>query len=514
MSGRPWLPPRRPLPGPEETAAALREVRRVVAEGPFDDTWESLSGYRVPSWFRNAKLGIFVHWGAFAVAAHGDEWYPREMYRRGTEIARFHRETFGEPSASADGFGWKDFLPRFTAENLDVTDLAALVRRSGAQYVVPVAEHHDGFALYDEPRTRWTSLAVGPRRDLLDELLTAADEQHLVRGASSHRAEHWFYFHPGTGFDSDVRDPEFADLYGPAQPQATGPSEAFCEDWLLRTVRIVDRYRPQVLWFDWWIEHPAFAPWLRLLAAYYYNRAAQWGRSVVLQHKWSAFPPGTALEDVERGTVAGIPERPWQNDTSVSRTSWGWVEGHVHKTVPHLVAELLDVTAKNGCLLLNIGPRADGSVDPRERALLEGLGDWLAVNGEAVYGTRPWTVATEGPNPFTAGSFTDGTPVEPGPEDLFFTTRTDEGADLLYVSGVRRADDGIVRVRALGSATAPGEPPATVELLGRPGTLEVERTDEALEVRLPEADPDALGFALRMTFPRGDRPHRALLIPG
>lgn len=494
---RSWVPAPVDVP---DADAALAEVRAVVAAGPFTDTWESLAAYEVPEWFRDAKLGIFVHWGAFSVPAFGNEWYPRLMYQQGTPEHAHHRGVHGDPAE----VGYKDFLPRFTMEHLDPTGLAQLFRRSGAQYVVPVAEHHDGLALYDEPRSRWTSVHVGPQRDLLGDLLSACDDQWLVRGASSHRAEHWFFFHPGRALPSDVRDDaEFADLYGPAQPQETGPSDVYLQDWLLRTVRIIDRYRPQVLWFDWWVEHPAFEPWLRLLAAYYYDRAAQWGRGVVLQHKWAAFPEGTAVLDIERGAMPDVRPLPWQNDTSVSRTSWGWVEGHDHKSVVDLVAELLDVVAKNGCLLLNIGPKPDGSVDDTERALLEGLGDWLAVNGEAVYGTRPWRVAAEGPTTVPAGSFTDAAPLALTAADVRYTQRRLAGpATDVYAAGVVRPEDGVVRLRSFGraSALAP-EPPSEVHLLGHAAPLRWERTDDALLVHLPAESPGAIGYALRLTVP-------------
>jgi alpha-L-fucosidase len=275
---RSWVPDPVVVP---DTDAGLAAVRAVLDAGPFTDTWESLAGYEVPRWFRDAKFGVFIHWGAYSVPAFGNEWYPRNSYQQGSPEFVHHRDVHGD---HAD-VGYKDFLPRFTMERFDPAGTAQLLRRAGAQFVVPVAEHHDGLALYDEPRSRWTTVNVGPHRDLLGDLLEACGDQWIVPGASSHRAEHWFFFHPGRSFASDVRDdPEFADLYGPAMPQATGPSQAYLEDWLLRTVGIIDRYRPQVLWFDWWIEHPAFEPYLRQLAAYYYNRAAQWGRGVVIQH--------------------------------------------------------------------------------------------------------------------------------------------------------------------------------------------------------------------------------------
>ena len=297
----------------------LARVRAVAAGGPYRPEWGSLQQYRVPRWYEDAKFGVFVHWGVYSVPAFSNEWYARTMYQQGTAEFEHHRSTYGPQ----DRFGYKDFIERFDAARFDPQQWAATFHRAGAQFVVPVAEHHDGFAMYDTARSRWNAAAVGPRRDVLGELGEAVRRCGMVLGASSHRAEHWWFMNGGTAFDSDVRDPALADLYGPAMPEETAPNEQFLEDWLLRTVEVVDRYRPQVLWFDWWIEQPAFEPYLRLLAAYYYNEAARWGRGVVINHKWAAFPEGSAVHDVERGALPGTHPRTWQNDTAVSRTSWG-----------------------------------------------------------------------------------------------------------------------------------------------------------------------------------------------
>jgi len=480
-------------------AAGLARIRATVDAGPYDDTWESLATYRVPRWFREAKFGIFVHWGVYSVPAFGSEWYPRNMYRKGTPEFEHHVATYG-PQAE---FGYKDFVPRFTMDRFDARDMAALFRRAGAQFVVPVAEHHDGFAMYDEPRTRWKAPLVGPHRDAYGELVSEVARLSLVHGASSHRAEHWFYFNGGARFNSDVLDPAYADLYGPAQREETSPSEAFLEDWMLRTVEIIDRYRPQILWFDWWIETPGFEPYLRKVAAYYYSRAAEWGREVVIQYKHDAFRPGTAVLDVERGGFAGIRERPWQNDTSVSRNSWGWIDGHDYKSVRDIVDELIDVVAKNGNLLLNIGPKPDGTVPQPERELLEGVGDWLNVNGEAIYGTSPWVLPGEGPTTVPEGSFTDASPLRLTSRDFRFTQHVYPDETYVYAMSTAWPEDGVVRISALGQASGVVVPGVReVALLGDGKPLNFRRTDAALEVELPASPASAIGLALRITLAR------------
>ncbi|NQT87916.1 alpha-L-fucosidase, partial [bacterium] len=223
-----------------------------VPDGPFEPTWESLKKYSVPAWYQDAKFGIFIHWGVYAVPAFGNEWYPRHMYIEGSKQFDHHVETFGPQK----DFGYKDFIPMFKAEKFDAAEWANLFRRSGAKFVVPVAEHHDGFAMYDSDLSEWCAAKMGPKRDLIGELAEAVRKEWLIFGLSSHRAEHWWFFDGGTKFDSDVTDPAYAGLYGPAQPKDMQPNEEFLEDWLARTCEFIDKYQPQIVWFDWWIEEP------------------------------------------------------------------------------------------------------------------------------------------------------------------------------------------------------------------------------------------------------------------
>ncbi|WKK72231.1 alpha-L-fucosidase [Rathayibacter oskolensis] len=352
-----------------------------------------------PDWYVDGKFGIFLHWGPYAVPAFGSEWYPRNMYLEGTPEFEHHRATYGDQSE----FGYKDFIPSFTADAFDPEEWARLFRRAGAQFVVPVAEHHDGFPMYECSFTRWKATEMGPRRDVVGELASAVRAQSMVFGASSHRAEHWFFFNGGTAFDSDVTQTASLDLYGPAQREESQPSKEFLEDWLVRTTELVDSYRPQLIWFDWWIEQPAFEPYLRTFLAYYYTRALEWDRPVAVNYKYEALPAGTAVFDVERGQLAETRADFWQTDTSVSKNSWSYVEGHDYKRTDDLIADLVDIVSKNGALLLNIGPKADGTIPAAEVEMLETIGAWLSRNGEAVYGSRPWLIAGEGPTKVSEG---------------------------------------------------------------------------------------------------------------
>jgi len=484
------------LPEPVDVSdnrPALAMVDAVIEAGPYEDTWESLSRYRAPQWYRDAKFGIFLHWGAFSVPAFGNEWYPRTMYRRGTPTFEHHVATYGPHNR----FGYKDFLPHFRMERFDPQEWVAVFRRAGAQFVVPVAEHHDGYAMYDTARSRWKASEIGPRRDVMGDLLSAVDQSWLITGASTHRAEHWFFMNGGAEFDSDVRDPAYADLYGPALRKETNPTERFLEDWLLRTVEIIDSYRPQILYFDTGIEEPSFQPYLRRLAAYYYNRAAEWGREVVINYKWESFAPGSAVLDIERGSMAGIRPDVWQNDTSVSRTSWSWVEGHEYKSASELIQELVDVVSKNGNLLLNVGPRPDGTIPEKEVELLEAVGDWLTVHGEAIYGSSPWTVYGEGPTHPTPGSFTDAAAPAYTAEDIRFTTMTEVGHRYVYAIGLVRPENGRMRIRSFGSASPLIDRPVIdVRVLGADDRPEWTRTPEHMEVVLPPSEIDGPGGAV------------------
>ena len=483
------------LPGADD--AELARVRRESNSGPFTNDWPSLQTYQVPAWYEDAKFGIFVHWGAYSVPAFDTEWYARNMYQEGTPAYEHHRKTYGPQSE----FGYKDFIPLFTAENFDPDNWAALFKQAGAQFVVPVAEHHDGFAMYETARTRWNAVAMGPKRDVIGELAAAVRRQSLVFGLSSHRAEHWWFMNGGWQFDSDVRDPANADLYGPAAAQEARPHEQFLEDWLLRTVELVDRYRPQLVWFDWWIEQPAFEVYRREFAAYYYNKAAQWDRGVVINYKLDAYPPGAAVFDIERGHLGDVRTAVWQNDTSVGRTAWSWIDAHQYKTLPELVGELVDVVAKNGVLLLNIGPKPDGTIAPVERELLAGMGRWLGVNGEAIFGTRPWRVAGEGPTRLAEGSFTDASPMEFTAADIRFTRRAAAAGDDLYAIALGWPDDSVLRVRAWGSGSGLlGCEIRSVDVVGHIGAVEYEQTSDALMIVLPAVRPSEYGVAVKLSL--------------
>jgi alpha-L-fucosidase len=471
---------------------AKETIRQVIAAGPFDRNWSSLQGYTVPSWYQNAKFGIFIHWGVYSVPAFHNEWYPRNMYIRDSAAFKHHQETYG----SQANFGYKDFIPMFTAEHFDPQHWAGLFKQAGAQFVVPVAEHHDGFALYDCSFSDWNAVKMGPKRDIIGELAQAVRKQFLVFGLSSHRAEHWWFFNGGMAFDSDVQDARYAGLYAPAQPETLPPNEVFLDDWLVRTCELVDKYQPQMVWFDWWIEQPIFEPYRQRFAAYYYNRGAQWERGVAINYKHNAFPEGSAVFDIERGQAADIHPSFWQTDTAVAKTSWGYVQNQDYKTVTDLVGDLVDIVSKNGALLLNIGPRPDGVIPEAEEALLLGIGRWLNVNGEAIYGTRPWKIFGEGPTQVVEGSFNDTRRQPFTSQDLRFTTR----GKTLYAIALAWPESGSLTIKSLASDSSLfSHTIAKVELLGSSEPLHWSRGMDGLTITLPSQKSGEHAFAFRIT---------------
>jgi len=484
------------------TQERLQAIAERVADGPFAPNWDSLEAYEVPDWYIDGKFGIFIHWGPYCVPAFGNEWYPRHMYLPGTKEYEYHRATYGPQ----DQFGYKDFIPMFKAEKYDATAWASLFAEAGARFVVPVAEHHDGFQMYASDLSRWNAAQMGPKRDVLGELAAAVREAGMVFGLSSHRAEHWWFMNGGNTFPSDVQDPANADLYGPARGELgqrpyeqyydNAPDQPFLEDWLLRTCELIDNYQPQLIWFDWWIQNMAFKPYLKQFAAYYYNSAAAWGKGVAVNNKYDAFPAGTTVFDIERGQESRIRGLFWQNDTSVSKNSWGYIDGHDYKVANDIIGDLIDVVSKNGALLLNIGPRADGTIPEVEQQMLREIGGWLAVNGEAIYDTRPWFLYGEGPTKVLSGAFTDTARTPFTSQDIRFTRK----GETLYAHVLAWPEDGGVSICSLGS----NQPYhlaqiAAVELLGSGQPLAWQTDGDALRVDLRGCAPTRSPFVLKIS---------------
>ncbi len=441
---------------PYDAEKRLNRMEEVIAAGPYQDTWESLMKHETPRWFQDAKFGIFIHWGVYSVPAFDNEWYPRNMYIKDSKAFRHHVETWGPQ----DQFGYRDFIPMFRAEKFDPAAWCELFKKAGARYVVPVAEHHDGFQMYASELSDWNAAKMGPKRDLIGDLTEEIRKAGMINCASTHRIEHWFFMSHGREFASDVKEhaDERTHLYWPSMPvpdEKIGgdydaqpePSEEYLEDWALRTVEIIDRFHPKQLYFDWWIMHRKARPWLRKIAAYYYNRAAEWGEEVMLINKMGAFMYGTATRDMERGGLRTAQPEPWQTDTAIARNSWCYTEGNQFKSPDGILRDLIDAVSKNGCMLLNVGPRADGTFSEEDVRVLTGIGNWLSVNGEAIYGSRPFMIQEEGPTEPASGAFSDGKDTHYTSADFRFTVNHGR----LFAMAMKGDGEGKYLVKALAN---------------------------------------------------------------
>jgi alpha-L-fucosidase len=489
-----------------ERKRLLAEADRVSQDGPFRPDWATLINFEQPQWYKDAKFGIFIHWGVYSVAAAENEWYPRNMYNPKDGAYKNFQAHFANSDPSK---GYKDLIPQFRAEHFNAAEWAKLFKEAGAQYVVPVAEHHDGFSMYDSGLSDWTVVKMGPKRDTLAELAAAVRAQGLHFGLSSHRAEHNFFYSYGRTTRSDVNDPKYASLYGPAhqwlEPGGdehsmindwTYVSEAWTRDWLARDTELVEKYKPEVVYFDWWIGQPNFRRAVTEFAAFYYNYAAAHNYTGVIDFKDYSLNWKAATRDFERGQQDKIIPDHWQTDTSISNASWGYIEHDTFKSPEFLVHQLVDIVSKNGNLLLNFGPRSDGTIPDEVQTTLREMGAWLKVNGEAIYATTPWKTFGEGPTQVVGGAFHD-TDVKPyTPQDFRFTAK----GNTVYAIGMACPVDGKATIHALGTGHEGASLAiGNVELLGSSEKVSFNQTADALDVTLPAGVACKYAYALKLT---------------
>ena len=484
------LPAPAPLPGKIDIAA-----------GPFQPTDQSLKQYQYPDWFRDAKLGIWAVWGPESVPEQGD-WYVRRLYDPQDSDYKYHVAHYGHPSK----FGFKDVIPLWKAERWDPDRLMGLYKRAGAKYFCMIAEHHDNFDCWNSKFQKWNSVNMGPKRDIAGEWQKAARNLGLRFGMTEHLAASWWFYSLAKGADKtgplagipyDGTDPRYADLYwlGNERPTESyycphGPAY-IKQAWFARIKDMIDRYHPDLLYSDSPLPYPEeFGR--RLLAHYYNDSARRHAGRVEAVYNCKQDSQGRWVQDLERGVMDKICPAPWQTDTCVG----GWYydanlfKAHGYKSTATVIQMLCDIVSKNGNLLLNFPPRPDGTLDDDELKILDGMAAWIAVNGEAIYGTRPWKVFGESSHKLQGGMFNEGA-LRYTAKDIRFTTK----GGSLYAIALGWPEDRRLTVRSL--ATAAGKI-SGVTLLGYAGDLSWSQAAEGLIVILPEKKPCEHAFALKV----------------
>jgi alpha-L-fucosidase len=482
-------------------AFAAFAARAQTAEGPFKPESDSLKQYRCPEWFRDAKFGIWAHWGPQSVPMFGD-WYARRMYIEGDRDYLHHLEHYGHPSVA----GFKDIIPLWKAEAFDPDRLMALYKAAGARYFVSMGVHHDNFDLWDSKFHKWNAVQMRPHRDIVGAWKRAAQAQGLKFGVSEHLGASFTWWQPSRGADRkgdktgvpyDGADSQWEDLYHPAaQPGDTAwysTDPRWAKEWLARITDLVDAYQPDLLYSDGAL--PFGETGRRMLAHYYNANAARNGgqvEAVYCLKDWTAKPghgdyaKGIGVQDVERGGLSGINDQPWQTDTSIGdwfyNTTWKIKEtGKMYRDADWVLRTLADVVSKNGNMLLNIVQRPDGAIDPEVEQLLRDLAAWMAVNGEAIHGTRPWRVYGEGKATVTGGAFKEDFGF--GADDIRFTQSKDGKTLYALALGVPA---GEVTIRSLGRTA---RSVASVRLLGSDEKLVWKQDADALVIQKPAVWP-------------------------
>lgn len=519
-------------------ASAQQDKQEQAQQGKFQPTWESLSQYETPEWFRNAKFGIWAHWGPQCQPEAGD-WYGRAMYEEGGDAYKIHLEKYGHPSE----FGFKDVINEWKADKWDPEKLVALYKRVGAQYFFAMGNHHDNMDLWDSKYQRWNSVNMGPKRDILAEWEKAARKNNLPYGVSIHSSHAWTWYETGQGADKkgpyagisyDARvvtkedgkgkwwegyDPQ--ELYvqnhalsGHAWaawdwPEGTSvPTQAYYDNFFNRTVDMINRYNPDLIYFDdsvlpfWPIDNTGLE-----VVSHYYNHnmkqnngklnAVVFGKKLQDEHKEAI------VWDVEKGVPSECQDKAWQTCSCLG--TWHYNRStyvdNWYKSGKMVVHMLIDIVSKNGNLLLSVPMKGDGTIDDKEEKILEDIAAWMDINKEAIFDTRPWRIFGEGPSaeaiiPLDGAGFNEGKNEPYTAEDIRFV----EKGKTLYAHVLEWPADGKVLIKSLASNSQYHKGKIKkVEMLGG-GKVDFQRTAKGLLVNLQkDKKPNDISFVLKIT---------------
>jgi alpha-L-fucosidase len=509
-----------------------------MAKGPFNPTWESLQNYKTPDWFRDAKFGMWAHWGP-QCQPEASDWYARNMYVEGQWQYKVHLEKYGHPSK----FGFKDVINEWKAQNWDPEELVHLYKNAGAQYFMAMASHHDNFDLFNSKyQNNWNATKIGPKKDLIGGWAKAARNNGLPFGVSIHASHAWIWYEVSQGADKtgpyagvpydgkltkadgkgkwwEGLDPQ--ELYAQAHPLSPGglkgnfaeqwdwgngaypPSKDYIEKFYNRTIDLINKYNPDVVYFDddqlpFW---PVSDAGLRIAAHLYNKSIKEHGtcRAVLNGKMLNEHQRKAMVWDIERGQANEIQPLPWQTDTCIG--SWhydrGIYERNGYKSAKTVIHTLVDIVSKNGNLMLNIPVRGNGSIDEKERKIVEQIGAWMKVNSESIYGTRPWKIFGEGPaqeaaTQLSAQGFNEGKGKPFTHEDIRFNVK----GDVLYATAMGWPPEGklVIKSLAKNSSHFPKDI-QKVEWVPTKQSLTFERTEQGLVVTLPGKTSDELSYA-------------------
>ncbi|GAA4947352.1 alpha-L-fucosidase [Algibacter agarivorans] len=476
------------------------------AQITYEADWESLKQHETPKWFLDAKFGIYCHWGPYSVPAYENEWYSHWMYvnadnpeaknGKPSKYYEHHVKTYG----TLDQFGYKDFIPMFTAEKFDAAEWADLFQKAGAKFAGPVSEHADGFAMWNSDLTKWDAKDMGPKRDIMGELSKEIRKRDMKFIATFHR--HWLLaWYPTWDETTDASYPEYAGLYGPKMkkgdfiyPRDVHDLDAgvdkyypladkeFNEEWLARLKEIINKYNPDLVWFDNKMDVIG-EDYRKEFLNYYYNHGEMNNQDVVATYKFYDFAKGSAVLDLERSRMKEKQPFPWLTDDSIDWKAWSHISDPRYKSTNRLIDFLVDVVSKNGAVLLNITPRADGTIpEPVKERLLE-IGEWLKVNGEAIYGTRTFEVYGEGDAEIVEGHLSEEKNADNTSKDVRFTTK----GETLYAIVLDWPNEGEKVIRTLKKGNEYLKRDITsIQLLGHEGDLNFEIKNDGLHISLPK----------------------------